>query len=268
MRVCFIGGGMMAEALLGGLLAKGVTEPGLVTVSEPVEARRKFLTEKFGVKTTASNQEVIANAKTGAVVLAVKPQMLAAAMAGIQVPASGGPLFVSIIAGCPLARLEELVGPRVARVMPNTPALVGTGAAGFVLGAKAAKDDAAVVERVMSAVGLACAVHDEKLLDAVTGVSGSGPAYAYMLIDAMSDGGVKAGLPRDVARALAAQTVMGAAKMVLDTQKHPGQLKNEVESPGGTTIAGTSALEANGFRHAVISAVTAAAERSTELGKL
>eukprot|EP00928_Gymnodinium_smaydae_P091691 TRINITY_DN7541_c0_g1_i1.p1 TRINITY_DN7541_c0_g1~~TRINITY_DN7541_c0_g1_i1.p1 ORF type:complete len:304 (+),score=69.73 TRINITY_DN7541_c0_g1_i1:84-914(+) len=268
LSIGFIGGGMMAEALLGGLIAQGVTDAAHVIISEPFEPRRKYMEEKFKVKTTTANQEVVNSSQSGVVVLAVKPQMLAAAMAGVQVQPASSPLFVSIIAGCPLARLQELVGARVARVMPNTPSLVGLGASGFVLGSGAQKEDAGTVERVMGAVGLACPVSDEKLLDAVTGVSGSGPAYAYMLIDAMSDGGVKNGLPRDVARTLAAQTVMGAAKMVLETQKHPGQLKNEVESPGGTTIAGTSALEAGNFRHAVISAVSAAAARSTELGKL
>jgi len=266
--VGFIGGGQMCEALLGGLLSQGTTEAKLVTVSEPVEARRTYLEGKYGIKTTASNAEVLRSVgANGAVILAVKPQVAAAALRDLPL-ASETPLFISIMAGVTLAKLTEMGLKRVARTMPNTPALVGLGAAGYVLGPGAAASDASMVERVMSAVGICEKLADEKLLDAVTGLSGSGPAYVYMMIEAMSDGGVKNGLPRDVAMKLAAQTVLGSAKMVLEGDKHPAQLKNAVESPGGTTIAGTAALESAGFRAGVISAVTAAKERATELGKL
>lgn len=260
----------MCEALLGGLLAQGTTLPSLVTVSEPFEARRKYLEEKFKVKTTESNSEAVAApGKDGIVVLAVKPQVAAAAVAGLEASLKdGSPLFVSIMAGVTIEKLGEMGLKRVARTMPNTPALVGMGAAAYVLGPGAKAEDADVVERVMRAVGICERVSAEYLLDAVTGVSGSGPAYVYMMIEAMSDGGVKNGLPRDVAMRLAAQTVLGAAKMVLETEKHPAVLKNAVESPGGTTIAGTSSLESSGFRSAVIGAVTATTQRATELGKL
>eukprot|EP00927_Polykrikos_kofoidii_P056060 TRINITY_DN50241_c0_g1_i1.p1 TRINITY_DN50241_c0_g1~~TRINITY_DN50241_c0_g1_i1.p1 ORF type:complete len:268 (-),score=60.33 TRINITY_DN50241_c0_g1_i1:306-1109(-) len=262
----FIGGGQMAEALIGGLIASGVTEKEKVVVSEPFEARRTYMQQKFGVQVTTNNQDVVSASEV--VVLAVKPQVAEEALSGLQL-SQPGPLFVSILAGTTLAKLSSVLGStRVARVMPNTPALLGVGAAGFVLGGGCESSDEATVTRVMSAVGIAFKVAKEELLDAVTGLSGSGPAYAYMLIEAMSDGGVKNGLPRDVARALAAQTVLGAAKMVVETGKHPAQLRNEVESPGGTTIAGSCALEDNGFRGAVIAAVNAAAQRSAELGKM
>lgn len=260
----------MCEALLGGLLAKGITLPSMVTVSTPSEARRRYLEAKFKVKTTASNSEAVtAHGANGIVFLAVKPQVAAVALSDLEPSLKlGSPLFISIMAGVTLAKLAEMGLKRVARTMPNTPALVGEGAAAFVLGAGAMASDADVVARVMSSVGICERVSDEKLLDAVTGVSGSGPAYVYMMIEAMSDGGVKNGLPRDVAMRLAAQTVLGAAKMVIDTDKHPAVLKNQVESPGGTTIAGTAALEEARFRSCVIGAVTAATRRATELGKL
>mmetsp|Transcript_42400 Transcript_42400/g.76118 ORF Transcript_42400/g.76118 Transcript_42400/m.76118 type:complete len:280 (+) Transcript_42400:28-867(+) len=269
LAVGFIGGGQMCEALLGGLLSQGTTEAGLVIISEPLETRRTYLENKYGIKTTASNDEVLKSIGIdGAVILAVKPQVAAAALSGLPLGPSKTPLFISIMAGVTLAKLAEMGLKRVARTMPNTPALVGLGAAGYVLGPGAAASDSSTVERVMSAVGICEKLADEKLLDAVTGLSGSGPAYVYMMIEAMSDGGVKNGLPRDVAMKLAAQTVLGSAKMVLQGDKHPAQLKNAVESPGGTTIAGTAALESAGFRAGVISAVTAAKERATELGKL
>jgi len=266
--VSFVGGGQMCEALLEGLLAKGATQAGLVVVSEPVEARRKYLEEKFKVRTTDSNPDAItAPGAEGVVILSVKPQVAAAALSGIKFGEST-PLFISIMAGITLAKLEGMGMKRVARTMPNTPALVGLGSCAFVLGTGANESDAATVESVMGAVGIALRVAEEKLLDAVTGLSGSGPGYVYMLIEAMSDGGVKKGLPRDVALKLATQTVMGAAKMVQQTEKHPAVLKNAVESPGGTTIAGTAALEAGCFRSTVINAVCASADRSAELGKI
>ncbi|CAK9068702.1 unnamed protein product [Durusdinium trenchii] len=269
LSIGFLGGGQMCEALLGGLLAQGTTEGSKVLVSEPIEDRRRYLEQKFKVKTTQSNSEVVTSmGPSGVVVLAVKPQVAASALSGLSLTPEASPLFISIMAGVPIAKLESMGVKRVARTMPNTPALVGLGASAYVLGPGARQNDAATVERVMSAVGLAEKVADEKLLDAVTGLSGSGPAYVYMMIESMADGGVKNGLPRDVALRLAAQTVFGAAKMTLQGDKHPAQLRNAVESPGGTTIAGTSTLESTGFRHSIISAVTAAKERATELGKL
>jgi pyrroline-5-carboxylate reductase len=177
-------------------------------------------------------------------------------------------LIISIAAGVPLRKLENALfaGARVVRAMPNTPALAGASASAYALGEWATREDAATAQRLFSAVGVAFEV-EEKLLDAVTGLSGSGPAYVYLVLEALSDGGVAAGLPRDVATRLAAQTVLGAAKMALDTGLHPGQLKDMVTSPGGTTIEGLHELERAGVRGALMSAVRAAADKARKLGQ-
>jgi pyrroline-5-carboxylate reductase len=177
--------------------------------------------------------------------------------------------LVSIAAGATIQKLVELTAPdtRIIRVMPNTPCLIGASAAGYSPGANATADDIALVDRLFNAVGKAFKL-SEHLLDAVTGLSGSGPAFVYLMIEAMSDGGVRAGLPREVATALAAQTVLGSARMVLETGLHPGQLKDMVASPAGTTIAGLHALERGGVRAALMDAIVAASNRATELGKL
>jgi len=273
LRVSFIGGGQMCEALVAGLLKQGTTDPSMVVISNPGAARRKYLEDTYKVKTTESNCEAaMAAGRDGIVMVAVKPQVAAVALADLENLKGdfekSSPLFVSIMAGVTLAKLADMGLQRVARTMPNITALVGAGATGFALGPGAMPADSAVVERVMSAVGVCVRVPREELLNAVTGLSGSGPAYAYMLIEAMTDGGVKNGLPRDVALKLAAQTVLGAGQMAIQTGKHPAVLRNACESPGGTTINGSYALEGAGFRAAVIGAVTAAADRARELGKL
>jgi len=257
---------MMAEAMLGGLLKQGLP-PANAMVSEPVTERRKYMEETFKVATKESNLE-ICNA-SDIVVMAVKPQVLETVLAELRDQKVSDCLFISIVAGKTLATYKEfLPSARVARVMPNTPALVGCGASCYVLNSACHHQDAATVESVMGSCGIVERVGDEKLLDAVTGLSGSGPAYVYLLIEAMSDGGVRMGLPRPTATRLAAQTVMGAGKMALETGKHPGQLKDAVTSPGGTTIAGVQALEGGAFRGTVMGAVEAATKRSQELGKL
>ena len=202
------------------------------------------------------------------VILAVKPQMLAPVLAEARPVLTPQQLVVSIVAGVPLAQLMLSLGPtvRIIRVMPNTPSLVGACAAAFSPGGAATADDEQLVERMFRAVGVAYRV-PEKLLDAVTGLSGSGPAYVAVVIEALSDGGVLMGLPRDVATTLAAQTVFGTAKMVLEAGLHPGVLKDMVASPGGTTIAGLHALEHGGLRAALMDAVEAATRRAEELGK-
>mmetsp|Transcript_10781 Transcript_10781/g.26895 ORF Transcript_10781/g.26895 Transcript_10781/m.26895 type:complete len:275 (+) Transcript_10781:62-886(+) len=269
--VGFIGGGNMAEAMLGGLRSAGLPA-SMAMVSEPDPKRRKIVDEKFEVPTTDKNEEVCT--KSDVVVMAVKPQVLEAVLADLAEKAKADPkvadmLLISIVAGKTLATYKKyLPNTRVARVMPNTPALVGAGASAYVLDDICTPDDGARVEAVMKSCGIVERLGDEKLLDAVTGLSGSGPAYVYLLIEALSDGGVRMGLPRATATSLAAQTVMGAGKMVLQGGKHPGQLKDEVTSPGGTTIAGVHALESGAFRGTVINAVEAATRRSQELGKL
>lgn len=266
-RIGFIGAGQMALALARGWTAAGLIRPDQLAAVDPVAAARdRFAAELSGA--TVSDVDAVAATlgKSDVIVLAVKPQQMTAALA------SGGfiddsKLVISIAAGVPLAALEaSLPQGRLVRVMPNTPALVGEGASAFALGRGATATDRQLVEQLLAAVGVAVCV-DEKLLDAVTGLSGSGPAFVYVFIEALADGGVLAGLPRDVALKLAAQTVKGAAEMVLATGEHPGLLKDRVASPGGTTIAGLAVLEDAGFRGAAVRAVEAAARRATELGQ-
>ena len=220
-----------------------------------------------GARATADNREVVAGSDL--LVLAVKPQSMAALLAEIRPIVTARHLIVSIAAGITLRQLADGLGPdrRLVRVMPNTPCLVGASAVGLCAPATGATpEDVALVDRLLNAVGRAFRL-PEHLLDAVTGLSGSGPAFVYVIIEALSDGGVRVGLPRDVATALAAQTVLGSAKMVLETGLHPGVLKDKVTSPGGTTIAGLHALERGGLRAALIDAVEAATRRATELGR-
>ena len=256
----------MATALARGLIAAEFSSPdGMVASDVSPEARQRFEKET-GVPTVDQNSQVIANAEI--VFLAVKPQQIRDVLAEIKADVRQEHLVISIAAGVPLSVLVGELGAdcRVVRVMPNTPSLVGTGAAGFAVGGAAGPQDAELVKQILETVGIAFAV-PEKLLDAVTGLSGSGPAYVYQFIEALSDGGVRVGLPRDVATRLAAQTVVGAARMVLETGQHPGALKDAVTSPGGTTIAGIHALEAGALRASVMNAVQAATERSIELGR-
>lgn len=262
--VGFVGGGKMAEALLRGILSKGLVSADRIVVCEPLAERRQFLEAETGVRTSADNQDV---GDADVVILAVKPAHIAEAIASCRDCITQQQLVVSIAAGVTLAAIESQLpdGTRVVRVMPNTPSLVGEGAAGFACGQCATDDDAETVETLLSAVGKALRM-EEKLLDAVTGLSGSGPAYVYLIIEALADGGVRAGLPRDAAQTLAAQTVLGAAKMVVESGQHPGALKDAVMSPAGTTAEGLYALEQAGIRSALMSAVAAATDRSKALG--
>lgn len=240
-NIGFIGAGMMASSLMDGIIAKEIRTANQMYCSDIWEPARDAATKK-GYNATASNAEVCANSDN-AIFLAVKPNCIMGACKDIMDAKDSGAVIISIAAGVTLSTLEEaLPGRRVVRVMPNTPCLVGEAACGFALGTHATDDDRSLVKTLLDAVGLAMEVN-ETLLNAVTGVSGSGPAYVFQFIEALSDGGVRAGLPRNVATMLAAQTVKGAAEMVLKTGKHPGELKDAVTSPGGTTIAGVEALE-------------------------
>jgi len=264
MKLGFIGCGKMATALVEGVLDAGAFSADEIVVSDAYPAAVEALVRKTNVQPAQTNAEVAATAET--VVICVKPGDAALALADLR-EAGADKLLISIMAGVTLSRLQALAGEkaRVVRVMPNTPALVGRGASAYALGGNATPDDAAVVEKILGAVGTVFQVK-ESLLDAVTGLSGSGPAYVYLVIEAMSDAGVLMGLPRDLALQLSAQTVAGSAEMVLKSGMHPAQLKDAVTSPGGTTIAGLEALEAGGLRAAFLSAVRAATERSRELG--
>ena len=266
LAVGFLGAGQMATALASAWAKAGLLDPARSLAADPhADARAKFRAAT-GITAGESNRAVLAACDV--LVLAVKPQVMGAVLAEVKPAAGASHLFVSIAAGVTLDTLARGLGgaTRLVRVMPNTPCLVGASATGFAPGATATPDDAALVERLFAAVGVAHRV-PEHLLDAVTGLSGSGPAFVYLFIEALADGGVKCGLPRATAQALAAQTVLGAAQMVLQTGQHPGALKDAVASPGGTTIAGLHALERAAFRAAAIDAVEAASTRAGELGK-
>lgn len=261
-----IGAGKMGSALIRGILKAGVLSPDKITASDADSRLLSAVRKETGVRTTPDNSHVVASAQT--VVVAVKPDMIRPVLTGIRSHLTREHLLVSIAAGVPIRAIEDMVGKdrRIIRVMPNTPCLVGAGAAAFSAGKKATREDRETVRILLEAVGLAVEL-PEKHLDAVTGLSGSGPAFVFMVIEALADGGVKMGLPRAVAIQLAAQTVFGAATLLLKTKKHPGELKDQVASPGGTTIAGISVLESRGLRAALIEAVEAATKRSIELGK-
>jgi pyrroline-5-carboxylate reductase len=261
----FIGGGTMGSALLRGLLDGGVAAGERLFAGEPDPGRREALAELIGANAGSDNAALAEAVEV--IVLSVKPNLVPAVAGDVRELITPEHLVVSIAAGVPIARLVELLGTeRVIRSMPNTPALVGEGASAYCLGPGATEADAALVEEMLGSVGR-CVRVEEKHMDAVTGLSGSGPAYVYLAIEALSDGGVKMGLPRDIAMMLAAQTVLGAARMVLETGEHPGRLKDQVATPGGTTIEGIHALEEAGLRRAFINAVVAATRRSEALGK-
>ena len=263
-RTGFIGGGNMAEAIIKGLLAGGVPATNLA-VSEPSDQRRAALFERYGVQAACDSAALCEASDT--VIVAVKPQVCALALKEIG-RASAGKLFISVMAGVKTSAIEGMLGSdaRVVRVMPNTPALVLEGATAISRGVHATDEDLSLTRRIFDMVGTTCVV-EEKLLDTVTGLSGSGPAYVLTFIEALSDAGVKHGLTRDVATALAAQTVYGTAKLLLETREHPAVLRGNVTSPGGTTIAGMHSLERDGFRAATMNAVEAGVIRSKELGE-
>jgi len=256
----------MATALAKGWASAGLLDLSKCSASDPFPAARESFAAATQIRTLESNRAVVG--ASAIVVLAVKPQMMPALLKEIRPAITPNHLVVSIAAGISLAQLADGIGEstRIVRVMPNTPALVGMSATAFSPSSNATAADIELVTRLFSAIGVVFPVA-EKLLDAVTGLSGSGPAYGYVMIEALADGGVLAGLPRDVALRLAAQTVLGSAQMVLTTGRHPGELKDAVASPGGTTIAGLHALEQAGFRGAIMDAVLAATERAAELGK-
>ncbi|HVY71043.1 MAG TPA: pyrroline-5-carboxylate reductase [Verrucomicrobiae bacterium] len=266
LKIGFLGAGKMASALAKGFVQARLVDAGQMTASDPIEAARAAFERDTGVMTTADNAAVAAFGEV--LFLAVKPDQVVSVLSGLGATLTARHLIISIAAGVPIAKLEAAVpaGARVIRVMPNTPALVGASATGFALGKSASPEDAQLASKLFSAVGVAFQVK-EALLDAVTGLSGSGPAYAYIMIEALSDGGVAAGLPRDVATRLAAQTMLGAAKMVLETGLHPGALKDMVTSPGGTTIEGVHELEKGGVRGALMNAVRVAADKARKLGQ-
>ncbi len=264
-RIAVIGVGNMGEALVRGLLDAGVVSPEQLVGVEKLEARAGEVSHRHGIRVEVNPARACAGA--GIVVLAVKPQDLDPALEGTRT-GGGSPLVVSVCAGVTLARLERGLpaGTPVVRVMPNTPALIRCGASVYCANQLVTPKHRGWVETLLGSVGTVHAVDKEELLDAVTGLSGSGPAYVFSVIEALADGGVLMGLPRPLARHLAAQTVLGAAKLALESPEHPAELRDRVTSPGGTTAAGLRELEARGLRSALIEAVAAATERCRKLG--
>ena len=268
LKIGFLGAGKMATALAKGFVRAELATPRELMASDPADAARKNFANETDAKVTASNADVAKFADV--LILATKPDQVAGALSEVHdsLKSKKNYLIVSIAAGVTISKLENALpaGSRVVRVMPNTPALIGESASAFAVGKNVTATDVELAKKLLSAVGMVFQVK-ESLLDAVTGLSGSGPAYVFQFIEALSDGGVASGLPRDIATQLAAQTVLGAARMVLETGHHPGALKDQVTSPGGTTIEGLHELEKGQLRATVMSAVRAATEKSKKLGQ-
>ena len=266
LKIGFLGAGKMATALASGFVAMGKVVPQNLIGSDPYPEALQVFKENTGGQITDKNTDVARDEDL--IFLAVKPDKVADALDSIQRYWRESHCLISIVAGAKLDQLAEHLpaGARILRVMPNTPALVGSSASAFALGEFATRVDAEITTSLLNSVGITEEVA-EHLLDAVTGLSGSGPAFVYQFIEALSDGGVASGLPRELATKLAAQTVAGAAKMVLETGIHPGQLKDAVTSPGGTTIEGVHELEKGGLRATTMNAVRAAAAKSRKLGR-
>jgi pyrroline-5-carboxylate reductase len=264
--IAFLGTGNMAEAILKGLLRAGTAKPENIIATGRRPERLEELQRAYGVRTTSDN--LAAAREADIIVLSVKPQAMDKLVVQVAPALDHRKLIISVAAGVPIAALERRLGAgaRIIRTMPNTPSLVGAGACALARGEHASQEDLAVASRIFQSVGTTTVV-EENLLDAVTGLSGSGPAYVFLVIEALSDAGVKVGLPRYTALKLAAQTVLGSAQLLIETNAHPGQLKDQVTSPGGTAIAGLHTLEAGGLRTTLINAVEAATRRAKELGE-
>jgi pyrroline-5-carboxylate reductase len=261
----FLGGGNMAEALIRGLVKGAEVPADKLGASGPREDRLSELAERFGIRTTTSNTELVSHSQV--LVLSVKPQIIDTVLTEITKQVAADTLVISIAAGVDIDFIEHRLpaGAHVVRAMPNTPALVQAAATGISRGSHATDDDLALAKFIFDAVGMTV-VLAESQLDAVTGLSGSGPAYIFLILEALADAGVKVGLSRRNAQQLAAQTVMGSAKLLLETGQHPGMLKDMVTSPGGTAIAGLHTLEEGGLRTTLINAVESATRRARELG--
>ena len=266
MKLAFIGGGTMAEAIIGGVLSAGVAMPEDINVGEPVAGRRTYLTETYGVAAKGDNLEAAKGADL--VVLAIKPQDLSKVSESLKGKLGPDQAGVSIIAGAKMDTLAESLGHEpVIRVMPNTPAQIGEGMSLWTASKKVSGAAREMTQSILGTVGKEIYVDDEKYLDMATALSASGPAYVFMIIEALIDAGVYVGLPRDMSRTLALQMVYGSTKLVMETGKHPGELKDMVVSPGGTTAEGLQALELAGVPGALVAAVNAAYLKSVRLGQ-
>ena len=264
-RIGFIGGGAMCEAMIGGLLHKGLLKPEQITVNDVASSRLTLLQQQHAVKTTDSATKVAGESEI--LFLTVKPQVMATVLSNIGKVVPKKTIVVSIAAGIKIATMEKyLLGVPVIRVMPNTPVAVGEGMSAVARGTHADEKTAQLISEMFAAVGRSVVV-EESMMDAVTGLSGSGPAFFFLMLDALSDAGVRVGFSRQNALLLSAQTMLGAAKMVLETGEHPGKLKDMVTSPGGTAITGVHMLETHSIRASLIEAVVAATARSRDMGK-
>jgi pyrroline-5-carboxylate reductase len=265
-KIGIIGAGKIGAAIARGVIQAGLVKSDQVIASDVSDSLREAIAQQLGIKVTSANHVVCEFADV--IIVAVKPQILDSVVKEILQTLGDSKLLVSVAAGVPIPRIEAnlLPGARVVRVMPNICCVVGAAAAGYAAGKHASPGDLELVGAILNSFGIGIHV-EEKYLDAVTGLSGSGPAYVFLFMEALADGGVEMGLSREVALKLALQTVYGAARMALESSKHLGALKDEVTSPGGTTIAGLYALEKNGFKAAVMDAVVSATKRSQELGK-
>ena len=264
-QAAFIGAGNMAEAMVRGLLASGSFKKKDITLSDIDPGRLSYLSSQYGVATTSDNREAVK--KSDIVIFSVKPQVIPAVCAEVRSVATKDKLYVSIAAGVKHSSIKKLVGRdiKLARVMPNAPSLVLEGASCVYFAEGFSVEEEDLVLGILGSLGKAFRVDSEGVMDAVTALSGSGPAFVSIFIEALCDGAVKMGLSRKLAADLAAQTVLGTSKMIQESAKHPAEIKDMVTSPGGTTASGIHSLEQGGFRAAVISAVESAARRSAEL---
>jgi len=267
-KIAIIGTGNMGEALVGGLMVSQSSKPKNIICADIRQDKLDQIKSKFKVRTTTNNLKAVAEADI--IIYAVKPQIMAATLAETAAKLDMSKLVISIAAGVPLAAIEACVSKelRLIRVMPNIAAFVKEAASAIAAGAHATKDDVGLAMEIFNSIGKCIFLKENYLMDAITGLSGSGPAYIFLIVDALADAGVKMGLSRQDSLFLAAQTIYGAAKLLIETQEHPGQLKDKVTSPGGTAIAGLATLESGGLRTTLINAVEAATHRSQELGDI
>ncbi len=267
-KIAIIGTGNMGEALVSGLVGSGSSKPKNIICTDVRRHKLDDIKSKYKVRTTSSNLKAVAEADI--IIYAVKPQIMAATLAETAAKLDMSKLVISIAAGVPLAAMESCISKdlRLIRVMPNIAAFVKEAASAIAAGGHATKEDISLAMEIFNSIGKCIFLKENYLMDAITGLSGSGPAYIFLIVDALADAGVKMGLARQDSLFLAAQTVLGAAKLLIETQEHPGQLKDKVTSPGGTAISGLATLESGGLRTTLINAVEAATNRSKELGDI
>ncbi len=265
--IAIIGTGNMGDALVSGLIVSGSTKPKNIICSDVRKDKLNEIKSRYKVRTTTNNLKAVSEADI--VIYAVKPQLMASVLIETGPKLDMSKLVISIAAGVPLAAMESCVEKkmRLIRVMPNIAAAVKEAATAIAAGEHATKEDVELAMEIFNSIGKSIFLKENYLMDAITGLSGSGPAYIFLIVDALADAGVKMGLSRQESLFLAAQTVLGAAKLLIETQEHPGQLKDKVTSPGGTAIAGLATLESGGLRTTLINAVEAATNRSKELGE-